>query len=316
MDRKIIFSQKGFGVLEVLLMVALVGGLSYFVMDQRDKASKFQARSEFDLEVENAATLFRQFFADTYTCSRTVEPASVGVILGPPTPPGVERKGDVSGGDITKITEGLFNSAFPTAPGSRIFVNGRDLLERDKIIKPGFKVSKINVVFNGVEDMIRVKFAFEGNKASKTGILKEINRDFRLITKKISTPSGDKITECFLKISQADLIRGCTKLQGDWDAALQKCVMRDYILRSRDLVNLYDNGSGGYTLNSPVRGTMSCTCPMTSCQNIPGPTCCRPNPCNSSFFTEHPARLVKTATTCRTEARCYDKPIGHLVKGP
>jgi hypothetical protein len=322
--------EAGIGVIEIFVLVGLLSAMGYYIMARQDANRKAKIKANLDIEIENMSNLIKQVLSDNYNCSATVNGMVPGTLSEPPRVPGGPTLGTPVGGVLTEFRTALKNPAFPATPGSSIFTAPQTYMTTGEIT-PGLLIDSIHLLNNEVDDFIRVKFKFTDRKAQSTGLATELNKDFILNTKK----DVSSVTECNLKINNEYLVKGCTQLGGTINPDTNKCELADYLLRSKDLVFLYNdttNGGFGYSTVPPPSNpaTRECKCArLDMCTPLTGPACCTPATCTGIgpdqywfMFLRIPGRTYITGEPvkqliggeCMSVSQCIVRPISTMLK--
>lgn len=323
-QRKKKIGEAGFGIIEVVLLVALLSAMTYFLLLQQQKRNKDKNRSDFDHEMNNVVALVNQVLSDPHNCTATAlsqATMSVGTpgTPAPGLPVGQRLKGEATGGQLNAIVLGTANAAWPMAPFSYMSTaTGGIVFSANQEIYPGFQIGNIHLLNDQVNDFIRIQFKYTARKQDSIKGVRILNRDFILSTKK----NLASIVECRLQTPEEILSRGCSKI-GAWDPVLKFCNIPGYVLKSRDLFPLFEDGNDTLTQISPipVPTTSRCVCPTANCQ-VNSYNCCTPATCVGrytagtvkSFLTEDPALSSLSGGVCQFVSRCLARPDAGILK--
>jgi type II secretory pathway pseudopilin PulG len=317
-------SQGGFGIIEVVLLVALLSAMTYFLLAQQQARNKDKNKSDFNHEMNNVIALVNQVLSDQHNCTATAlsqGTKSVGT-PGPPAPMlpvGKRLKGEAIGGELNAIILGTANITWPLAPFSDMSSpTGVTVFSANQEIYPGFEIGNINLLNDQVNDFIRIQFKYTARKQDSIKGTRILNRDFILSTKK----NMNSIVECRLQTPEEILSQGCSKI-GTWDWSVHTCIIPNYYLKSRDLYPLYEDGNGGLTQISPIPvPTVSrCICPTAQCL-INNYNCCTPATCvgsyvaitMKSFLTQDKPEENPVGGVCNFISQCQARPDAGILK--
>jgi type II secretory pathway pseudopilin PulG len=322
-DKKKI-SQGGFGIIEVVLLVAMLSAMTYFLLSQQQARNKDKNKSDFNHEMNNVIALVNQVLSDPHNCTATAlsqATKSVGTpgAPAPMLPVGRRLKGAAIGGELDAIVLGTANITWPLAPFSDMSsATGVIVFSANQEIYPGFEIGNINLLNDQVNDFIRIQFKYTARKKDSIKATRILNRDFILSTKK----ELNSIVECRLQTPEDILFQGCSKI-GAWDSLLHFCNIPNYYIKSRDLFPLYEDGNGGLTQISPIPvPTVSrCICPTAQCL-INNYNCCTPATCvgsyvaitMKSFLTQDPPTQSIVGGVCNFTSQCLARPDAGILK--
>jgi hypothetical protein len=294
-------NQSGLGILEITLLIGVMTGMAYYLLMDKNRSSDIQERSNFEFEAESVATLVRMVLSDVYSCTESVKGIAPGVIAGIPIA-GQPLLGEAQGGTMSLIRRGIKNPAYdPLLSGSTFSSPDVPILKQGEEVHPGVKLESIQLVYNYVDYLIRIRFQTPDRLSKK----KSFNRDFVLNVKMNPT----EIYECSLRIPIEHLQLGCLKLSGTWEKGY--CNLDNYYLRSRNLLPVFEDDLLDYTTTpTPIGDPVFCECHMTTC----GPDCCTPPSCGPNAYNEEPPRLIKSATGCKLETSCWERPVSYLFR--
>jgi type II secretory pathway pseudopilin PulG len=227
--------QSGFGLVEVMISVGLMGGLAVFMMNQSEQSSKMQTKMNFNADL-NAATNFLQ------TTLSKKDNCTLSLI------------GRGVGDEITQINYGIPNPVVPSDPpildpDKSPILKGAVLGNSTLQIKEMFLVSKTDPVTGTViGDAIRV--SFRAGRMGSDGIFipiktvgsTELNRDFMVNGPK---DGSSKYINCFSETGnmvQTAIQQSCESLgsTATWNPITQKCVLGGVTLYRNTLTGAFD----------------------------------------------------------------------------
>ena len=293
-------NQWGVTLVELVMSLLIMSGITYMVMHQQEVAGQAQGKSGFDLEITNLGTHIRDALSDVPSCSLTVNNIVPGTLAG----------GVVTGGDITKIFRGIANAR----------VANKDLLVSGQEAGKGVVVKQIQLFVDGEQDQIRVTYeATDALKKVMTGGT-TVSKDYFIVGTK--DPATNTFTDCGaigVNASDEDV---CASIQsGSWNSTTNTCDLLDYLVKPTGLVPVFDDGAGEFKItNNTPAGTLSCSCSGSICAN--DPSCfCNVGNCPAGQVRENPVRRVTNGSNCDLEAICYnvnpvinETPLGMLVQ--
>lgn len=287
-----ILNQSGVGVLEIMVLVGLIGSLSYFIMSKQKESTDLKSRTEYKFEIDNAEALIRDTLADAYSCTATVGPTTVGTID--------------SGGELLQIAVGRPG----TAPQFAALL--RSIVGVDEEIRPGILVTGINLVSDGSRDFIRVRFAPTERRKARTKSANEIVKNFYISGIK----NGDVYSQCALDVSDEVNELNCTKILGAWNPTTKKCVLAGYYMRSVDTVDLYRTSSGSITTTPPTLSYESCECPRPERCSQPVHCCLPYCPSGTDMGTDFTKEYPNSTNNyqCVIKVSCQPRPFASAIK--
>lgn len=241
-------SQSGFGLVEVMVSVGLMGGLAVFMMNQSEQSSKMQTKMNFNADL-NAATNFLQTnLSKKDNCTLTL--LGMGV-----------------GDEITQINYGIPNPVVPTDPpildpDKNPILKGAVLGNSTLQIKEMFLISKTDPATGTViGDAIRV--SFRAGRMGSDGVFipiktvgsTELNRDFMVNGPK---DGANKYINCFSETGnmvETAVQQSCESFgtSATWNNSTQKCELGGITLYKNTLTGAFDttihpsNSYGAYT---------------------------------------------------------------------
>jgi type II secretory pathway pseudopilin PulG len=227
--------QSGFGLIEVMISVGLMGGLAYFMMNQSEQSSKLQSKMNFNTDLNSATNYLQTILAKKDNCTLTLAGKQVGE-------------------EILQINFGIPNPVVSTDPpipdpDKLPILKGAVLGSSTLQIHTMFLITKNDPVTNlPIGDAIRINF--RAGRLGTDGVFipikaigsTDLNRDFM-----VNGPRdvSNKYISCFSETGnmvQTAVQQSCESFgtNATWDPGTQKCVLGGIALYKNSLTGVLD----------------------------------------------------------------------------
>ena len=281
-------NQRGFSLIQILVVVGMIGGLAVVGLQQQDLFKKNKINSDFNTEIVKASEYLTKVLDDPYICTATVNGVVVQNIAGAPAYPGGPKLGDVpvgSAGNVFTIQNAVYRDS-SVASDPIFLISGTPHAVQGQEIRPGVKIESIHLLNNGVQDLIRVKFTPRvTNRKAKVGA-QVVNKDFFLTSKRGTGANANRIVECNISEQDSDLRAACENVYGTWNQSTKKCFMGDLVDTRTEMIEVWKHTNGTISTQAPLddagfKGYASCDCDSKQCSRASMPCRCAVPSCNS-----------------------------------
>lgn len=323
-------NQKGFGLVQVMIAIAAVAGISYTMMQNNAVTSKQQSKANFDIIFNDQTEEIQTELANLVNCTATLKGLAFSTS---PVALSSIKKGFLTNPEPLEVTPGpnLFTVRKPNSQG--IYINGIHFFTRSE-------QDPLDATKTITNDVIRVQF--NSGDVNAAGVARDrakglgatqIARDFVIQSTKDAT---GKVETCFSDNSNTVKNTCDTIPDAVWNPTTKKC---DYpnAIPNGDLVDLYTQPDGTLGLaippptrlkvNVPLFGAMdvkkSCQCSGKKCSRAPNPCTCGVPACPTDYvnvgyhnYNRDQSSGFGVDHACMYASYCefISKPVGKIVK--
>lgn len=317
--------QNGIGLIQVMIAVAGVSGISYTIMNQAEMDRKIKVKANFDQQYEAHAQLIRSELSDVFNCTASFAGNQVGTETTPTVIDGI-YKGNLNLLVNNQIDRGSMLFGIRSPGSSGLYIDQMQLLSRPPVY---FDHAKGRYETGDPQDVLRVSFIagsidFNGGiRPSASGLGPgERSLDIPLITKK----NGLVIETCYFDAMNS-VKEACENIPNAvWNPLTKKCDLPQAVLTD-DLKPLWTNAGGALVGVRPPdvpNGEVTCQknpkqCARTSMDcNLPA--------CPANHYTGGAWEWDRCQQSlpfggcmdwaCMKSAKCMyvAQPAGHMVK--
>lgn len=236
--------QNGIGLIQVMIAVAGVSGISYTIMNQAEMDRKIKVKANFDQQYEAHAQLIRSELSDVFNCTASFAGKPVGNEATPTVIPATEGIDKGHFNQLTNLITPVSMLLGIRSPGSSgLYIDQMQLLSRPPVY---FDHATGGYETGDPQDVLRVSF-IAGSIDSNGGIRPsasglgpgERSLDIPLITKK----DGLVIETCYFDAMNS-VREACENIPNAvWDDLTKKCELPLAVLTD-DLMPLWTNAGG------------------------------------------------------------------------
>ncbi len=313
--------QRGIGLIQIMIALAGVAGISYTIMQQGDVDNKIKIKNNFDQNLESISSVIRSDLSDILNCSASFAGKTIGTLAAPTE---LSLNDGIFKGNLNlnnQIIRGSKLFGIRTPNSNAIYVDRMQILSRPFIY---FDNATNAYVTGPNQDVVRI--FYRAGSINATGTPKNLNiRGLGATEKNLDLPLVVKLNANVIETCYFDPLNSvkisCEKIAGAiWNEVTKKCDLPNAI-QSSELIQLWLTNTGTLNVNKPAdKANGQVTCQKSSKRCSRTNMDCNLPACPANHYQSAPWEWDRKQSmwdyACMKSANCMyvSQPSGRIVK--